>query len=186
MAYHARMDSPVHVRVCPGCGEEFRPEITVCSDCGAPLVDRFLDSSGRPLEEERGKVDVAPAPPPEGYAPLTVVASAVELRPMTSALEARGVAYQVRFAPDVHASRGGSAAGRFLVLVHEAERVPALMAIRPFLGHEAGRDATLVVETAFDAATGYLRCPACETALRKDAVECPECGLVVAGDGDAE
>src|SRR5688572_27542544 len=33
----------MHVRVCVECGEEYRPEITACADCGGQLEDRHED-----------------------------------------------------------------------------------------------------------------------------------------------
>ena len=30
-----------HVRVCRECGEEYRPEVVRCADCGGELEDRF-------------------------------------------------------------------------------------------------------------------------------------------------
>ena len=33
----------MHVRVCVECGEEYRPEIAVCADCGGALEDRRDD-----------------------------------------------------------------------------------------------------------------------------------------------
>ena len=46
----------MHVRVCVDCGEEYRPQITACADCGGRLEDRDDDgasgSSAGPADGE--------------------------------------------------------------------------------------------------------------------------------------
>src|SRR5688572_2450301 len=81
----------MHVRVCPECDEEYRPEIATCADCGADLVDRALDEQGRPIAE----------PAQAEGEQVTLVAlyqgPAAALRPLAEALAAAGVAQ--RFIP---------------------------------------------------------------------------------------
>ena len=45
-----------HVRVCRECGEEYRPEIVRCADCGGELEDRYDgqgEASRRPTRRRR-------------------------------------------------------------------------------------------------------------------------------------
>ena len=44
-----------HVRVCRECGEEYRPEIVRCADCGGELEDHY-----------DGQGVASPAPPDGG------------------------------------------------------------------------------------------------------------------------
>ena len=36
----------MNVRVCRDCGEEYRPEIAICADCGGELVSQWEDENG--------------------------------------------------------------------------------------------------------------------------------------------
>jgi hypothetical protein len=179
-----RMAAPVHVRWCPQCEEEFRPEIARCSDCGGPLVDRQLDDTGRPIGAE-GQTTVAPAAEapavPAGYRELTSVASANDLRAIGDSLDEASVPFHSMFDPDAPGQARNSLGGRFVVSVAESDRIAAIEAIRPHLGLEAGVGDTLAVERSYDEAGGYVRCPACGGEMTPGSDTCTECGLVVGG-----
>lgn len=147
----------MHVRVCRECGEEFRPEITVCSDCGGELADRFEDEDlglaglGReagPTSE--GAVDLGP---------MQVVASsdkAAELEQAAQALGAAGIRFVVKGSPY-----------RFDLLVPEALRERAL-------------ERLAAEEPADPGAQPPANCPACGASVAAGAVECRDCGLSLA------
>ena len=155
----------MHVRVCPECGEEFRPEIALCSDCGAALEDRWEDESTGP-----------PAPPPpapatdvEGtYVPIHSSERAADLEPLAKRLGSAGVPFRVK-----------AAVRSFVLLAREEdhERVASLLADLVGAASPSADD--------FDPASGYLRCPACGHALGAGVVECPECGLGIGGEGES-
>jgi hypothetical protein len=145
----------MHVRVCRECGEEFRPEVAVCSDCGGALEDRHLE------EEDAW----APAPgvlppptpsvaPPGQHRAIFQAASASEVEPLAKALGTARIPFAVT----------GSAQSFSLLVAHEdAER--ALEALKPF---------GLVTDAP---AEGTNACPACGASLLAGAAECPGCGL---------
>jgi len=167
-----------HVRVCRECGEEYRPEIVRCADCGGELEDVYEDGRRR-----------APAPAPSSpptpkedlsdHRTVFETARASDLVPLADCLrEAR-----IPFRLGEKAPAGDGAPVLFALLVAQDRSREALVAIAPLLaaehGDEAGFDA---VETGYEEGRGYVRCPACGTAPPPGASECPECGLTLAAD----
>jgi tRNA(Ile2) C34 agmatinyltransferase TiaS len=148
----------MQVRVCPECGEEFRADIVSCSDCGATLQDRRddPDAAGEALPPP------PPVPPPsrvpEDYRPVATASTADEIDPLARRLADAGLAFAVSGA--VH---------RFELLV-PADAVERALAV---LG---------VAEISVEA---LGTCPACGTKVG-GADECPECGLSLAVDADAD
>jgi predicted RNA-binding Zn-ribbon protein involved in translation (DUF1610 family) len=159
------MISPVHVRVCPECGEEFRPEIVRCSDCGATLEDRWDDEGA----SSNAAPPSAVAPPPEEaagtYVPIYVSERAADLEPFAERLGKAGLPFQVK-----------TAGGSFALLGREEDRERLVAALGDLLG-----DAPLL-SAKDEPFAGYARCPACDHELAAGAIECPECGLAVGGD----
>src|SRR5258707_13851921 len=70
----------VHVRICRDCGEEYRPEIAVCADCGGALEDRWGDEDAATVRRPAGPA--APeAPDRSGFRPIFVTSQATILVP---------------------------------------------------------------------------------------------------------
>jgi predicted RNA-binding Zn-ribbon protein involved in translation (DUF1610 family) len=160
-------DSAVHVRACPECGEEFRPEIVRCSDCGAMLEDRWEG------EEAGTSVPSAPVPPPE-EAPGTYVViyasdRAADLEPVAARLGGAGLPFRVK-----------AAAGSFVLLAREEDRERLTTCLGDLLGEPTGSSAHE------GGSAEHHRCPACDHELAANAAECPECGLVVGGPPEGE
>ncbi len=144
----------MHVRVCRECGEEYRPEIVVCSDCGGALEDHHEGVDSAP---DGSDWSVA-APGPEFSArPLVSVATAAsagEIEPLARRLGEAGIRFAVR---------GSIQSFQLLVAVDEHELALAAL--------EAGAPGSAVSVEAIAA------CPACGAGLTPTTVECPECGL---------
>ena len=150
----------MHVRVCRDCGEEYRPEILVCADCGGALEDRF--------EEAKAAADTPPEPPPLSGPRRTIhsATTAAEIEPLARLLGAAGIPFEVR-----------GAINAFDLVVQEVDldrAIPALSALLP--PPEA--------ENAFVPESGYARCPACQADLPPGTLACPDCGLVVGSEPD--
>jgi hypothetical protein len=158
------MLAEMHVRVCVDCGEEYRPEILVCADCGGALEDRF--------EEENAPARALPEPRPVSGPRRTVYSAtdAAEIEPLARLLGEAGIPFEVR-----------GAINAFDLIVQEAELERALLAVRHLLPIEDADTAG-----AFDPERGYARCPACDADLAPGSVACPECGLVVGAGPDGE
>ena len=149
-------------KVCRQCGEEFRPEIERCADCGGQLEPRYelepesLQSSPLP--------GVLPAGPPEpgggagALRSLYVATTAAEIEPLARRLGGAEIPFNV----------AGSATS-FQLLVAENDLVRAHEVLEPWLAAGAGE--------AHEAGA----CPACGTASA-GAAECPECGLVLGAE----
>jgi hypothetical protein len=168
----------VDYRVCRDCGEEFRPEITRCSDCGGELTAACENESGQVVTA----APAAPAPSveePLDFRPIFVGAQAALLVPLAEALKVEEIAF--RLAEEVVDPDRGTAS--FSLLVREADRARALRALAPQLGEETNAGRLEAVESHFEESGRYSRCPACDAEVAVSAVECQECGLVIAGGG---
>ena len=167
-----------HVRVCRDCGEEYRPEIVRCADCGGELEDRYPGDEPAPQPAQ----DTTPATELVGYRVLFMTARATDLVPMAERL--REVATPYRLAEQPGSVKG--APPRYAILVREGDARGALAAVTDLIApHEDAADVH-AVETRFDPEQGYVQCPACGTAPAPGAAECPECGLGLGGEEAAE
>jgi hypothetical protein len=169
----------MHVRVCRDCGEEYRPEVVRCADCGGELEDRFEGqeevAAPRPASE-----DAAPAPP--HYRALFVTSRAADLVPMAERLRDAAIEYRLAEASE----RTEGAPSRYGLFVSEDTAAHALEALAGLVAHGAA-EAAQGVDAGFDKEKGYLECPACGTQTSAGNTECPGCGLVLgAGEGEVE
>ena len=154
----------MHVRVCVECGEEYRPEIAVCADCGGALEDRHGD--GSPARE------AAPGAPvggdledAGGFTDAVAYAGAVTgLTDAADQLAAKGIGFRIRPSP----REGMERPGGYRLLVAEEDREEALGVLGLLAPEGSGDEAR--------------SCPACETTIPAGALECPECGLVAGDD----
>ena len=170
----------MHVRVCRDCGEEYRPEIVSCADCGGELEDRY--------EAESNEEQHSPPPPPEtpappaaellGYRPVFVTGQAAALVPLAERLREAGIDFRLREAP----KEPRASAASFSLLVRDEDAERALRELAPLLGEGDVADDMHAVESDFEGGA-YRRCPACRTDLPAGALECPECGLALGQAG---
>lgn len=147
-----------HTRTCPDCGEEFRPEIVRCSDCGAELVDRYDDEAQTP--------DAAEAAEPgthDVYSPIFTAIESEAMREAAAALAAGGIGFKAT----------GNSLG-FQLLVRSEDRTQAIEAL-------GGRQGAVVFEPESSLSPGQDGgpCPACGAAVAAGALECSECQLVL-------
>ena len=172
---------PVHVRVCRECGEEYRPGVVHCADCGGELEDRFEgEPEGAVSPAARSE---APASELTGYRALFLTPRAADLVPMAERLREAGVEYRLAEQP----GRVEGAPARYALLVKDADAVSALGALADLVAPHEDTEGVHAVETRFDAERGYRECPACGTKTAPGAAECSECGLVLAGgEGEVE
>lgn len=160
----------MHVRVCPECGEEYRPDIAVCADCGAELVDHYEDERGQVIGADGVPVSnaVVAEEQPIELSPLFSGAPS-DLKPLAETLASAGI--PMRLAPTE--GRPG-----LLLCVTAADAVRALEVLAPFEARasELGLTAYAVRDAPLPEA-GYPTCPACQAALEPGIPSCPECGL---------
>lgn len=152
----------MHVRVCVDCGEEYRPEIVACADCGGRLEDRTDD----------GERTIAPPSAPEPRAadpddaftePVLDADRAGDLRSAADRLVEAGIEFRLR----------PSKLAGYRLLVNPGDRERALALLGLLADHASP--------------TGAVRsCPACGSEVRDGIAECPECGLAVGDEPDAE
>ncbi len=163
------------VRYCPICDDEFRPDITVCSDCGGPLIlqqeglgTRGAAGHGSLSAEDdwRTALDTLPA---SSLLPLRTFDSLNDLEPAVAA-----------FADLELPSRVLVQNGRYILLIR-----PDTMAAAQAALHEAQTDVDDAPHPTFDAAAGrYSKCPACDARLAADFNgPCPDCGLELSAPG---
>ena len=164
----------MHVRVCRGCGEEYRPEIAVCADCGEELVDQHGDE---PLVAERPAGEEGGAGEPEQ--PLVVAVTPRDLTGLADELIRAGLPFRIAPAAESDPDRRG-----FELRVPESALAAARRALGPVVERDLDR---LYVEVpAFESEPGEEEapgppssCPACEAPLAGEVAECPACGLVL-------
>ena len=161
------------VRVCRECGEEYRPDVLVCADCGGELETRRADEPlERPAPERPATTEL------EGYRSVFTGSRAMDLVPLCDRL--REAAIDFRLVEQPASVEGGPA--RYLILVKDGEAAAALQSLAdPIAPHETG-GYMRAIEEGFDPEKGYQQCPACSTRMPADAKECPECGLGFAGE----
>jgi predicted RNA-binding Zn-ribbon protein involved in translation (DUF1610 family) len=155
----------MHVRVCPQCGDEYRPEIVRCADCGCDLQDRHADDY-EPWRPQAPR-EPADALPPGEYRPLSWGERAADLVPLADRLVEAGIPF--RFRPRERA--GAEVSAGFELCVRDEEREAALDVL--------AAQAAPTEQERRELESGTGRCPACQASLRSGAAECPECGLAV-------
>lgn len=140
------------MRVCVDCGEEYRPGIVACADCGGKLEDRDSDGD-RPAPP--GAEPVASDRPDSDFTDTIVHAEkATDLTKAADRLIEAAIPFRL-----LPARRGGY---RLLVPSADSERALGLLGLLA------------------EAAEGEIRpCPACETPVDRGTPECPECGLAI-------
>ena len=171
----------MHVRVCVDCGEEYRPEVARCADCGGELEDRH-DDGGTFESTTTSRIAASADEPLPGARPLALASDARDLVPLADALLRAGLAFRIaaRELPGDERPRG------FELRVQDPDRRAALRVVVPLM--ESGGGVTLLELVASDTADPVEdagdepSCPACEARLPASAKECPECGLGLAGE----
>jgi hypothetical protein len=162
-----------HVRVCRECGEEYRPQVARCADCGGELEDRYGG------EGEEGPAHPAPEAAAElsGYHVLFVTPRAADLVPLAERLRNTGL--ECRLAEQPAPPEG--APPRYALLVRDADAADALGALADLVAPHEDAAGVHAVETRFQPGRGYVQCPACGAEAAAGAAECQECGLGLAG-----
>jgi RNA polymerase subunit RPABC4/transcription elongation factor Spt4 len=179
----------MHVRVCPECDEEYRPDIAVCADCGAELVDRWEDEGGRLVQADPTLASDAAEPEPAEPEPLGIPAkalysgSAAALRLLADRLVASDVPFQL-VPQDLGAFRRNEGA-RLILVVPETEAARALEALAEYRGRGVELGFNEHVVAWGDDPESDPACPACGAHVPADAVSCPDCGLEL-GDTEEE
>jgi hypothetical protein len=154
------------VKICRECGEEFRPEILRCTDCGGELETRF-EEDGTAWPSPQDREEIVPDPRPAGdYQPIAWSGHAAELTPLADRLVEAGIPFYLR----PRASEAGQGAAGYEVRVRQEEREAALREMAALGPAAAGSP---------EGGKGPESCPACGHALTQGALECPDCGLAV-------
>lgn len=158
----------MHVRVCRECGQEYRPEVIRCSDCGGELEDRHVDEA-QLLEPEPAEPVPEDALSPGNYQSIAWGGHAADLVPLADRLLAVEIPFRIR-PREVDPGEPGKG---FDLVVRDEERERALAEM-------AAAEGAAPAGPEFDPATGYKRCPACSAELKPGLSECSDCGLGVA------
>lgn len=148
----------MQIRVCRNCGEEYRPEVALCADCGGELEDRFDEPGAAPPMEMPAQARL----PFDGNLRVVFSASrAADLEPLAQRLGEERVPFAVR--GGVHA---------FDLMVPDGDVERALELLRATFAQQPDAQPGPVEEG---------RCPACGVALASRSGDCPDCGLALSG-----
>jgi hypothetical protein len=122
----------MHVRVCRDCGEEYRPDILVCADCGGVLED-VTDADARP---SGGRASASEPLPPQDLSGHRSVFQTREPRDLRAAAEALRDAL---LAFNVVETRAPNEERRAVLSIHvrEEDVSSALRVLAPLHGPEA-------------------------------------------------
>lgn len=174
---------PVHVRICRDCGEEYRPGITSCADCGGELEDRFLDDEALapPAAPDGLAAEAEAGPDLSQHRAVFVSGRAADLVPLAEALKEAGIPFHLVESPAEEERRAAS----YSLLVREGDAAKALRVLSPLLAPGEAAEAVPGVEVHFEEGRGYVRCPACGREQAPGALECPDCGLALGAEGPA-
>src|SRR4029453_1547943 len=167
----------MHVRVCRECGEEYRPDIAVCADCGGELLDRHEDEQGRPLPGLDGAAPADPAEPAMLVRPL-FSGSVASIKLLADALVVAGVPFHL--VPESQLMRGRTDPTKVVLGVTETDFERAQKVLAPFSGRNAElglHEFAAVWTNDAPAADADVTCPACGAGATAGATACPECGL---------
>jgi predicted amidophosphoribosyltransferase len=167
----------MHVRVCRDCGEEYRPEIPVCADCGGPLEDRdtLTDADAGPPGPRASASERTPPPDLTGHRSVFQTREPRDLRAAAESLQEAGLAFHVVEARGANDERRSTLS----LFVRDEDAPSAGRLLAPLHGLEAD-DSVDRHETE----GGPSSCPACDSSLPADAPECPECGLALSREED--
>jgi hypothetical protein len=162
----------MHVRVCRDCGEEYRPDIVVCVDCGGVLQDFDTDADAGPSFARASASEPLPPQDLSRHRSVFQTREPRDLRAAAEALRDAGLAFSV-----VETGAQGEERRSVLSLhVRDEDASSARRLLAPLHGPEAVAHAERPDDDS--------ACPACESPLRAGAPECPECGLVLSGEDD--
>jgi hypothetical protein len=160
-----------HVRVCRECGEEYRPEVVRCADCGGELEDVFEDegapSPRRASPDEPEPVDLS------DHRVLFQTPRAPDLVPMAERLRGAEIAFRL-----VEETVGDAETARYSLVVQENAVKSALETLADLLAPHAEAGSVHALETSYESGR-YVRCPACDAELASGLAECTECGLTL-------
>jgi hypothetical protein len=160
-----------HVRVCRECGEEYRPDIAQCADCGGELEDVFEDG-GTPSPSGGARTEPEPIDLSD-HRVLFQTPRAPELVPLAERLRGAEIAFHL-----IEEGVGEAASARFSLLVQEKDTKTALEALADLLAPHAETDSIQALETSYESGR-YVRCPACGVEQGSGLAECAECGLTL-------
>jgi hypothetical protein len=158
------------IRHCPTCATDYRPEITLCAECGGELLLRPEEESELP----------PPDLPPGDYRAIYYSGEIGDLEPLTDALARAGMPYRGGAVVDAKVALPPSH-NRFELKVRDDDREAAVKTLEAL--PEAAELGIVddLAEKGFDPARGYLNCPACGAALPAGALKCSECDLALGG-----
>jgi RNA polymerase subunit RPABC4/transcription elongation factor Spt4 len=169
-------------KVCRRCGEEYRPEIERCTDCGGELEARYDDGHGgvmpaTPLATEHATGGEPAAASTDRHTPgeSSIYSShaAADLKPLAERL----IEVEIPFRFVCHRPTAPKDPASFELLVNNDNLEHAFRVVAPLL--DADPEALVAVERAFDAEGGYRSCPACGQPLNSGAAKCPACALAL-------
>jgi Double zinc ribbon len=173
-------------KVCRRCGEEYRPEIERCADCGGELEVRYDDGQGGgmpatpPANNHAGSpgklAEVSVEGVTAGESTIYSGRAAADVKPLAERL----IEVEIPFRFVCHRPTGPTDPAHFELAVGHDNRAHAFKVLAPLL--DADPDALVAVERAFDAEGGYDRCPACGQPLVSGAAQCPACALALRAD----
>ncbi|MBK5255638.1 MAG: hypothetical protein JJE39_06365 [Vicinamibacteria bacterium] len=174
------------VRYCPVCDDEFRPDITVCSDCGTALILQREGLGAEGVPASALVSEEAEAQPNAGWHTALDALPVSNLLPIRTFDALRDLEPTVSAFADVRLpSRVLVQNGRYILLIRPDDLAVAQETLQA--AHADPAELEELSDATFDSTAGrYSHCPACGSQLAHDLTgACPDCGLELSAPSGA-
>lgn len=151
------------IKLCPKCGSEYYAHISVCADCGVPLI------MPEEVEKERNKKPDTAAPLHDEWVAIREEGKE-GIRELSDVLSRNGIFYKIVLAPGCSTGKCGC---RYLLLTAKGDALAAHDCIEEFHTQKYPE-----IKTSQEWEL-QGKCPACGYSVSPDTEECPDCGLLL-------
>ena len=163
---------------CPSCGDEYRPDFTMCGSCNVPLSTEIFAQPQSPGQLRLKKNRTIGILPEDEL--LTVKAgSLVELKSLQAILKAEMI--DSMLVSENAGQRQGCCGPSFLLKIKSSDSDDAMAVLAAEYKRSTALDChgfENPADAVFDDGSAIVTCPACSTRFKPGLeLTCPECGL---------
>ncbi|WP_310599310.1 hypothetical protein [Desulfobulbus sp.] len=159
---------------CPQCGDEYRPEVRNCAECGVALVGGEVLLAGQ-NQRSASLAEIGPLEPVIAVHKGPVL----QVKALQAYLREKGLPSRIVKEND---GACGCRGPEVLLQVRETDQAETMAAMaQEYRENTSLSDHdTRFVGAVYDAGAAEAVCPACGCRFAPDSTECPDCGLCFA------